>query len=547
MGETQVREGCEALLPSEDLLVRSPIVARQRVLAIEVDSTRLCGPLDLTDEILGLALTLRRLLVVAHLQASKIEACMAVRGEDISDFPVRVALVCVVVSGRHFSCMALAAVPPVDARHLPRQSHLASEGCARSSQDIRAVVLQGTEVPVQEELAVFGLVAAVEEPGVPGPGIVGSRVIGRHRPAPALTKGAEVCKRMLIVCLELTDAAELPAVAHEVGRVPQLAAGAHAHLDLRDRAAQLPFESSSKRGHPIPIHVQGRAAAIQRHVISKNGYVFLVLVAMLVLEPHVAVMRDPGRQWDRAIVAHIAAALVEGSHELHLEAALLCHLHQLLVSVEVVHLGLALCEPPPHVHHEAVSVRLSELVQLPRNVAHVQHSVVRHGGEAQHHINFRVCWRWLQRARRRSSRPGRGAVVARRGGQAEGDEGHVLPAAVELQLPIAAHVEALVATAAGPTDGFCLALRGDRELERRVALRAVPDLDPRAPVVRAHLHVQALLGMRRPANGANSTHSVGEDLVLVIFRATPSLDAVPVAPPEPARDNVKALVPFGPF
>jgi len=69
--------------------------------------------------------------------------------------------------------------------------------------------------------------------------------------------------RMLypVIALELADAREGPgAVALRVGRVAQLAGGAHADLDLHDGVAHEGGEAVAEGAHEVGVALDGRAA-----------------------------------------------------------------------------------------------------------------------------------------------------------------------------------------------------------------------------------------------------------------------------------------------
>ena len=64
-------------------------------------------------------------------------------------------------------------------------------------------------------------------------------------------RGRERRERAAVVALELADAGEAPAARLRVAREPQLAAGAHAHDDLLDQAAQVGREGAGEGGHEL--------------------------------------------------------------------------------------------------------------------------------------------------------------------------------------------------------------------------------------------------------------------------------------------------------
>mmetsp|Transcript_26528 Transcript_26528/g.70978 ORF Transcript_26528/g.70978 Transcript_26528/m.70978 type:complete len:345 (-) Transcript_26528:78-1112(-) len=181
---------------------------------------------------------------------------------------------------------------------------------------------------------------------------------------------------------------------------------------------------------------------------------------------------------------------------------------------------------------QEVLALLGHVVPLPLKEVHKGHGSTVRGKGRQGSPQPTTLWRLERRPRRRRRR-------ARRNVGALWEKRVVLPATVELKLAFGIHIQAAVPAAAGPLDRQHRTSLRDLELEGRV-VHAVPDLDPRAPVVGTVLHVQALLWVCGPANLADAAHCVGEHLVQAALDAIPELDAVPVA--SPSRDDVEALL-----
>mmetsp|Transcript_117577 Transcript_117577/g.366252 ORF Transcript_117577/g.366252 Transcript_117577/m.366252 type:complete len:391 (+) Transcript_117577:362-1534(+) len=374
-----------------DLAVGRGVVAGQRVLAAEVHACGLCVGEDLLHELLRAGAAAGALLLVPHLEASEVDGC-AVRREDLlGELRVGVPVVRVVVTGRHLGGMGLVLEPPVDTRDLSRDANLPPHGLLGGGQHGLAVALQGGEVPIQEELPVVRGVAGLPEGGAVRPVIVAACVRGRRVPlgmAGGLGRSLEAGPCVGVPALEGADATELP-VRHLVSRVTQLAGRAHADLELLNGAAHVPAERRRECAKPVRIHVEGRAA-LNGGVVREEGDVLLVLVPCLVLVPDVLLAPEEGWQRDVARVPDVAAALVERRDDLHLHAAVLGHLHELLCRPEVVRLRAPLRDAPPHVHHETVDVCLLHLVELPTEAGLVlQGTVTVDGVQGQHDIHVR--------------------------------------------------------------------------------------------------------------------------------------------------------------
>lgn len=119
----------------------------------------------------------------------------------------------------------------------------------------------------------------------------------------------------------------------------------------------------------IRSNLDGGTPTEERLVIHPEGEVLRVPGAAPVSVEDVRVgggdVAHPLRYGDVDGVADVAAALVEGHDGLQLEPLLLHHLEQLSVGAPLVALGaLALDDPPPDIHHDAVDVGRPELLQL---------------------------------------------------------------------------------------------------------------------------------------------------------------------------------------
>mmetsp|Transcript_18549 Transcript_18549/g.52772 ORF Transcript_18549/g.52772 Transcript_18549/m.52772 type:complete len:204 (-) Transcript_18549:161-772(-) len=158
----------------------------------------------------------------------------------------------------------------MDARdlHGVRQAVRLGKGCARRSQHRLPVRNQGLVVPLEEETAVSAppmpLPARRREEGAGLGAAVGVLRLGvRHPPERRLPGGV---RRLLqhpahagVVRHDEPNAGVLPSLRHHVRWVPQLAARAHAHLDLHDGAAQVAGERAREGAHAVPVHGQGVA------------------------------------------------------------------------------------------------------------------------------------------------------------------------------------------------------------------------------------------------------------------------------------------------
>mmetsp|Transcript_11485 Transcript_11485/g.40050 ORF Transcript_11485/g.40050 Transcript_11485/m.40050 type:complete len:506 (-) Transcript_11485:38-1555(-) len=399
--EAQVREVLDVVPARRRLLddgvVGRLVVARQRVLARKGDAGAVRGGLRLLHELERPARARRRLLVVLHLHAREVELG-AVLGEHGGNVGVGVVAVRVPVPGRQLCGVRRILVPPVNAAHLARHLDAAAQRRRGGRQHAVAVRQQLAGVPAQEEAAVVAhvvvLPAAAEEARVAGVAVVAAGVVGTAMPplgvAGRRRRGGEVGKGERAVALELADAAEGPA-RERVGRVPHLAGWAHRHLDALDGRAHVRAHGGRERRHVVAVDLDGRAPAEGGRLVREERDVLVVLVALRVLVPD-AVGRGaarPRRQRDVALVADVAAALVEGHHGVVRHAGALYHVRQLLVRREVVRLRRAsLAQSPPHVAHDAGHAAARQLLQLRLQAVRVVQLVVAvHHVELQHHVD----------------------------------------------------------------------------------------------------------------------------------------------------------------
>mmetsp|Transcript_12762 Transcript_12762/g.39698 ORF Transcript_12762/g.39698 Transcript_12762/m.39698 type:complete len:365 (+) Transcript_12762:3159-4253(+) len=263
---------------------------------------------------------------------------------------------------------------------------------------------EAARVPSQEPAAVGRLVraaVAAEEARHLGVVVVRACVVRSAQPPLGVAHGVgslgKVRLQVLVIALELAHPGEAPAVRLRVRRVAQLTRGAQPDLHLGDhpRVQEVGHLASEGR-HEVRVHLDGRAPVQHGLVVHAKAQVLRVAPPASVGEQHILVLlgalKHPARQRDIAAIAHVAAALVEAQHHLHLEALALDAAHQRLVRAPVVAPGsLGLHYPPPHVRHHAVHPRRAERRELPLEPLRVGQRVdTRHRVQRQHGVHRHI-------------------------------------------------------------------------------------------------------------------------------------------------------------
>merc|ERR1712048_430359 len=161
-GQSQVREGMQAFTSAKYFVVCSPVVARQRVLAIEKNAERTRSSLDLRYKTFRTRHAMCVLFVIGHFDTSEVKSC-ALLTKHTGKIRVRVVPIRVVVAGHELGSMTWMLVIPMNASYLASNHHFVIKVfvCKRSfgrCKDAATVVFKRPRIPTQEELPIFRFV-----------------------------------------------------------------------------------------------------------------------------------------------------------------------------------------------------------------------------------------------------------------------------------------------------------------------------------------------------------------------------------------------------